>query len=85
MTERAVYRTGKDRDGDITSLCGTAFGSVSKAQAIADIEGGTHSYHVPLTNGSKARVDVVNGASGKYLRSNWDGTKSNNLDDLDDC
>lgn len=85
MADRAVYKSGKDRDGDITSLCGSMFGSVPKATAISHIESGLHSYHVPLTNGTKARIDVVPGASGKYLRTNWDGTTRNNLDDLPDC
>lgn len=84
MVDRAVYRSGKDGAGDITSLCGN-FGTVPKATAIQEIEYGLHRYHVPLSNGSQARIEVVNGATGKYLRTNWDGTTRNNLDDLPDC
>lgn len=37
MAGRRVTGTGKDRDGDITSLCG-GWGSVTKAAAIREIE-----------------------------------------------
>ena len=47
MADRAVRRTDKDDDGDITALairrpCGNL---VSKHGAITDIETGVHSYH----------------------------------------
>ena len=45
MANRRVTRTGKDPDGDITRLCG-AWGGTSKALAIREIGGGTHSYFV---------------------------------------
>jgi len=84
MASRAVYRSGKDKDGDITSLCGD-FGKVVKADAIAQIEYRLNTYYVPLTSGAQAQITVVNGSTGKYLRSNWDGTQANNLDSLPDC
>lgn len=37
MASRRVTRTGKDRDGDITALCGH-WGRANKAEAIRDIE-----------------------------------------------
>ena len=86
MTERQVTRTGKDKDGDITSLCNPSeFWSPRKKQdAISDIESGTYQYYT--SNGStKTIVRVVNGASGKYLRTDSDSTSRNNLDDLPDC
>ncbi len=43
MADRQVKRTGKDRDGDITSLCGD-WGTVAQPVAIREIESGTHSY-----------------------------------------
>jgi uncharacterized protein DUF3892 len=86
MTDRAVRKTGKDQDGDITKLCdsGQAWSPRSKADAIRDIENGIHTYHVPWESG-RTEIHVVNGASGKYLRTDRDDTSKNNLDDLDDC
>ena len=89
MSDRAVRKTGKDRNGDITSLCddGASWSPVGKWDAIRHIENGEHTYHVPWTSG-RTEIRVVNDASvsgGKYLRSDRDGTQRNNLDDLPDC
>lgn len=86
MADRAVYKTGKDRDGDITRLCNQDewWSPVSKNQAIADIENGAHTYYVPWKSG-RTDIRVVNGATGKYLRTDRDNTSKNNLDDLPDC
>lgn len=83
MTDYQVLRSGKNTAGDITKLCGD-WGSVSKADAITLINLG-HRFYVPLTNGSVVFVSVVQGQTGPYLRTNWDGTQRNNLDDLQDC
>lgn len=86
MSDRAVRNTGKDRDGDITKLCdpGQFWSPRSKADAIRDIESGTHTYYVPWQSG-RTEIRVVNGANGKYLRTDRDSTSQNNLDDLPDC
>ena len=86
MSDRAVYKTGKDGDGDITRLCnsGEYWSPRSKANAINDIETGTHSYYVPWQNG-RTNIRVVQGPNGKYLRTDRDNTSRNNLDDLPDC
>lgn len=86
MARRQVTRTGKDRDGDITSLCkpGEAWSPRSKRDAISDIENGTHSYYVSWPE-KTTEIRVVNGATGKYLRTDRDNTSRNNLDDLPDC
>ena len=86
MTDRAVRRTGKNSDGDITSLCNTNsyWSPRGKQGAIQDIESGTHTYHVPWTDG-RTEIHVVNGLTGKYLRTDRDSTRRNNLDDLPDC
>lgn len=85
--ERAVLQTGKNNDGDITALCnrGQSWSPRAKADAIRDIESQLYSYHVPMKDGSKTPIHVVNGKYGKYLRTNWDNTDKNNLDDLPDC
>lgn len=87
MADRAVYRTRKDKDGDILALCnsGAAWSPRPKAGAISDIETGTHRYYVPWSDGQSTWIRVVNGPSGKYLRTDKDSTSKNNLDDLPDC
>jgi hypothetical protein len=87
MADRAVYRSGKDDDGDITALCasGASWSPRLKEDAIGDIISGLHTYHVPLTSGARAEIRVVDGPSGPYLRTDWDHTTKNNLDDLPDC
>lgn len=87
MAQRAVTRTGKDSYGDITALCnaGDYWSPRRKADAIADIEGGVHSYYVPWSDGTTTDIRVVHGPTGKYLRTDHDGTTRNNLDDLPNC
>lgn len=88
MADRDVTRSRKDRDGDITALCnpGASWLPRAKAGAIGDIESGLHRYFVPWSNGTRTPVRVVNGPTGKYLRTDKDDTTKNNLDDdLPDC
>lgn len=86
MIERRVTRTGKDEDGDITKLCNTGeyWSPRPKAPAIADIEGSSYVYYVQ-SGTAKSLVQVVNGPSGKYLRTTADSSSVNNLDNLPDC
>lgn len=86
MADRPVTQTGKD-DGDITALCspGEEWSPRNKQDAIHDIESGTHTYHVSWRGGSRTAIRVVDGPTGKYLRTDRDSTSSNNLDDLPDC
>jgi hypothetical protein len=84
MADRRVTGTGKDSNGNITSLCG-GWGSVTKATAIVEIERGTNTYYVKDGYGRRADINVVNGPTGKYLRTDPDATCSDNLDNLPDC
>jgi len=86
MAERRVTQTGKDKDGDITKLCNPNeyWSPRSKQGAISDIESETHKYYVQ-SGTNKAYVQVVNGPTGKYLRTTADPSSSNNLDNLADC
>jgi Protein of unknown function (DUF3892) len=85
MADRRVTQTGKNAQGDITSLCnpGQAWSPRAKADAIRDIETGANSYHVIWP--PRTEVRVVNGPYGKYLRTDRDNTTTNNLDDLPNC
>ncbi len=76
---RQVKATGKDNDGDIEFLKG-GFGEVSAKNAIREIESGQARYAV-----GDSEVSVVNGPSGKYLRTAPDGRSRNNLDNLPDA
>lgn len=86
MAERAVTQSRKDKDGDITALCNPSatWSPRRKADAISDIELGVHRYYVPWPEGP-TQIRVVNGPTGKYLRTDRDSTPRNNLDDLPDC
>lgn len=87
MSDRVVTQTRKDQDGDILALChpGDYWSPRSKADTISDIETGTHSYYVLWPGSRRTEIRVVNGPTGKYLRTDRDNTPRNNLDDLPDC
>ena len=87
MADRRVTKSGKDRDGDITSLCnpGESWTPRSKADAISDIENKTHTYYVNEA-GYRSEVRVYRGDYGKkHLRTDADRTSKNNLDNLPNC
>ncbi len=84
MAKRNVYRTGKDGDGDITKLCNGSepWSPREKDEAISDIENKTHEYY---SNGETS-IHVVEESDGsKYLRTDPNGEKGDNLDNLPDC
>ncbi len=87
MAERKVTQSGKDKDGDITELCNPSetWSPRAKADAIADIENDTHRYYVQQPGTSRTYVHVVNGPTGKFLRTDPDDQQGNNLDSLPDC
>lgn len=87
MADRAVRKTGKNLAGDITSLCddGAFWSPRYKVDAISDILSGAHTYHVPWNDGRRTEIRVVSGTTGPYLRTDWDSTTRNNLDDLPNC
>ena len=77
LKDREVTATGKDEHGVVASLHGE-WGMVSKDEAISDIDAGRASYAVA---GGQPLV-VVDGSTGKYLRSHADGANADNLDEL---
>ena len=84
MANRQVTRSGKDRNGDITRLCG-AWGITQKATAISEIERRVHRYYVEDEYGRQADVIVVEVRLGKHLRTEPDASCANNLDNIPDC
>ncbi len=87
MSDRPVTQTRKDEDGDILALCNpeSPWSPRQKDDAIRDIETGAHTYYVPWPEGRRTDIQVVNGPTGKYLRTDRDDTSRNNLDELPDC
>lgn len=84
VVSRKVTKAGKDKDGDITSLCGS-WGSTSKVTAIAEIKAGTVSYYVQQPGTSATRVIVAGSWPREYLKTEPDGQVANNLDALPNC
>ena len=80
---RRVTRTGKDGDGDITRLCGE-WGSVPKDIAIVEIEALPGFYFVQDYSG-KSDVVVYKVGDKKHLRTDPNGSCSDNLDNLPNC
>jgi hypothetical protein len=83
MAQYEVSGSGKDQDGNIVALCGV-WGTYDSSTIIQWIQLG-HEFYVPLNNGTNAAIGVVEGPTGPYLRTDWDSTSTNNLDDLPDC
>ncbi len=83
MADRRVKKTGKDSDGDITSLCGD-WGKTLKADAIRQIDNSTYNYYVE-ESGYKSAVHTYTENGKKHLKTYADGTSKNNLDNLPNC
>lgn len=67
----------------ITHLGGT-FGHWQRDIVIQAIETKTHTFYT-YVNGNRGDVGVVNGATGKYLRTYADGKWNDNLLSLREC
>lgn len=85
MADRRVTYSRKNRDGNITAIGtpGQYWSPRTKADVISDIELRIHTYYVQWPE-KRTEIRVVNGATGKYLRTDRDNTTHNNLDDLPD-
>lgn len=85
MADRRITHSRKDRNGDITAVGqpGQVWSPRMKADAIRDIESRSHTYFVQWPE-RRTEIRVVQGATGKYLRTDRDATTRNNLDDLPD-
>ena len=83
MAEYLVTGSGKNDQGDITSLCGS-WGTKGSATVIQAIRLGDKFY---VNDPAVGRVDikVMAGTYGPYLRTDPDKTIRNNLDSLRPC
>jgi hypothetical protein len=86
MVERKVTSTKKDSSGNIIGVCnkGEWWSPRNTYDIINDIEMKLYKYYV-IVDGQKVFITVINGSTGKYLRTDPDKTTRNNLDDLPDC
>lgn len=87
MAERFVTHSGKDEDGDITSLGNPLepWSPRSKADVIEDIENGIHTYYTGTQDLKRANVVVIAGSLDKYLFTDQDGPAVRHLSNLPDC
>lgn len=85
MADRRVTHTKKE-ESRITALCnpGSGWSPRRENDAISDIENNRYRYYVPWPEGS-TDIHVVEGRTGKYLRTDRDETEKNNLHDLPNC
>lgn len=67
----------------ITHLGGAGW-KWSRADVIASIEAKTNTFYTKV-NGNRGDIGVVNGATGKYLRTYADGQPNDNLLSLAEC
>ena len=81
MTDRRVTHCGKDRDGNITSLCNPteSWSPLRKLDAIQDIRTRTHHYYVQ----GRAQRTFIHVFRGDHLRIDFDA--GSNLHNLPAC
>ena len=86
MIERKITHTKKDSYGNILVICspGEWWSPKSTDEAIMEIEEFLYQYYVIVAS-QKVEIKVINGSTGKYLRTDPDKTTKNNLDDLPHC
>ncbi len=83
---RRVTCANHDKDGDVTHIGNPAeWGIVDKRTAISQIEDDVYHYYVCQPGTSPTAIEVVDGPTGKYLRTVADGQEANNLDNLSEC
>ncbi len=73
----------ESRNEAITHLGGAGW-RWPRADVIASIEARTNTFYT-LVNGNRGDIGVVNGATGKYLRTYADGQYNDNLLSLPEC
>lgn len=85
MADRRITHSRKDRYGNITAIGqpGQYWSPRPAGDAIRDIETRVHTYFVQWPE-KRTEIRVVQGTTGKYLRTDRDATTRNNLDDLPD-
>ncbi len=84
MIERRVTKVKKNKEGEIVALCNAEsyWSPRSLSQVISDIEILKFKYYVEWGTGEITSVELVNGPSGKYLRTKRGHSSKNDLFEL---
>ncbi len=84
MIERRVTKIKKNKEGDIVALCnvGSYWSPRNLNSIIYDIEVNKFKYYVQWGNGKVTNIELVEGPSGKYLRTKLGKSSSNDLFEL---
>ena len=87
MAARRVMSCKIDSSGDVIYLCnpGEQWSPRKKDEVIGDIENNLHNYYIQTLEGEKTNLRIIEGISGKYLRSTHDSRSPNNLGNLPEC
>ena len=81
MADRKVQFIHKDQEGNIDFLCSRKWGRVSKKKIVEHIQKRIHTYYVEDKHG-RSDVQVVRGATGRYLRASPKGECGTKLEHL---
>ena len=86
MADRRVTAARKDNDGYIIALSNPSetWSPRLKSATVFDIVTETHKYYV-IIDVKRIDINVVNGLTGTYIRTDPDRSARNILDELPDC
>lgn len=86
MADRRVTVTRKDNDGYIIALGNPSetWSPRLESAVVYDIVTKTNTYYI-MVDGKRIDINVVNGLTGTYIRTDPDRTVRNILDELPDC
>ena len=81
MIERKITKIKKNKEGDIVALCngGSYWSPRNLDNIIYDIEVLKIKYYAQWGNGKVTNIELVEGPSGKYLRTKLSKSSSNDL------
>ena len=81
---KCVNKTPRDDTHSGITHVGNETGKWTRTQVVAWIESRAHTFYT-MVGGKRANVGVVDGPSGKYLRTYADGDWNDNLLALHEC
>lgn len=81
MIERRITKIKKNKEGDIVALCnGSSYWSPRNLSSIIyDIEVHKIKYYVQWGDGKITNIELIEGPSGKYLRTKLSKSSGNDL------
>lgn len=81
MIERTVTKIKRNKEGDIVALCnsGSYWSPRNLTNVISDIEVFKFKYYVKWGDGKVTNIELIDGPSGKYLRTKLKKSSRNDL------